>query len=170
MTLPAATAAKLPRRSQPKEARRLARLVAVQALYQADIMQQSAVLVLKEFEAHRLTLHKGHQYLFDVDTAEVLGTVDIMLMRDIVALALQHQQSLEELLAANLPSDWKLDRIERQLRVVLLAALAETVYQPQTAMAVIISDYLDVAHAFYEGKEPGMVHAILDKVGKAVRA
>ena len=80
MTAPEPTS-KFHRRSQPKEARRLARLVAVQALYQADIMQQSAVLVLKEFETHRLTLHKGHQYLFDVDTAEVLGTIDIMLMR-----------------------------------------------------------------------------------------
>lgn len=175
MTSPAAAkttakTTKLPRRSQPKDARRFARLVAVQALYQADLMQQSAVLVLKEFESHRLSLHNGHQYLFDTESGDVLGTVEVTLMRDIVALTLQHQAALSEMLSANLPGDWKLERIERPLRVILLAGIAEIMYQPQTALPVIISDYVDVSHAYFGGKEPGMVNAILDKLGKTLRS
>lgn len=162
--------AKLPRPSTPKEAKRLARLVAVQALYQADLMKQSAVLVLKEFEAHRLSAQSGHHYLYEIDSAEIIGTVDIALMRDIVALTLQHHASLEEMLAANLPPNWALSRLERSLRIIMLAGLAEILYQPQTPLAIIVSDYVDVSHAYYGGKEPGFVNAILDKIGRVARS
>lgn len=158
-----------PKTTAPKDARRLARLVAVQALYQADLMQQSAVLVLKEFEAHRLQQRQGKSYLLEIDTAEVLGAVDVPLMRDIVALALQHQAQLQEMLAANLPDSWTLERLERSLRIIMLAGLAEILYQPHTPAPIIVSDYVDVSHAYYGGKEPGFVNAVLDKVAKTVR-
>lgn len=157
-------------KSAPKDARRLARLVAVQALYQADLMGQSAVLVLKEVEAHRLTMRQGQAYLSEVESAEIIGAVDVPLMRDIVALALQHQDQLQEMLAANLPPSWSIDRLERSIRIIMLAGLAEILYQAQTPTAIIVSDYVDVSHAYYGGKEPGFVNAVLDKVAKVVRA
>lgn len=162
--------AKLPRRSAPKDARRLARLVAVQALYQADSLGQSAVLVLKEFEQHRLTHSGGHMYLIDPEEATVLGTVDMQLMRDVVALALQHRSMLEPMVAANIPADWEMKRIEKPILMILLAGLAELFYQPQTPTGMIINDYVDVAHAFYTEKEPGLINAILDKVAKQARS
>ena len=165
----ASAAKSIPSKAARKGMKRLARLVAVQALFQADAMQQSAVMVLKEFEAHRLTRIKGESILSDADTAEVLGPVDVPLMRDIVALALQHRAGLEGILVANLPPAWPLDRLERPLRMILLAGLAEIQHQPDTALAIIISDYVDVAHAYFGGKEPGMINAILDKAGKALR-
>ena len=161
---------KTPFKDSPKDKRRLARLVAVQALFQADIMQQSAVLVLKEFEAHRLSSKNGKPSWTDPDTNQILGQVDVTLMRDIVALALQHQASLEDILSANLPSGWPLARLERPMRLILIAGLAEIQYQPQTPLPVIVSDYVDVAHAYLGEKEPGMINAILDKVGKALRS
>ena len=165
----AATKQTSPNKAARKGMKRLARLVAVQALFQADLMQQSAVVVLKEFEAHRLTRGAGESILSDADTGETLGPVDVGLMRDIVALALQHRAGLEEILAANLPATWPLARLERPLRMILLAGLAEIQYQPETALAIIISDYVDVAHAYFGGKEPGMINALLDKAGKALR-
>lgn len=162
------TAAKF--KDAPKDKKRLARLVAVQALFQADLMQQSAVLVLKEFEAHRLSQKNGKPSWTDPDTEEVIGQVDVALMRDIVALALQHQPALEEILSANLPKEWPLNRLERPMRLILIAGLAEIQYQPQTPLPVIVSDYVDVAHAYLGGREPGMINAILDKVGKALRS
>jgi N utilization substance protein B len=157
------------KRSTPRESRRLARLTAVQALYQADVMQQSAVLVLKEFEAHRLQTIGAHKWLHDAESGERLGSVDVMLMRDVVALALQHRATLEELLAKNLPKDWPLHRLEKPLLMILLAGAAEIYQRADTPAALIINDYVDIAHAFYEGKEPGLVNAILDTIAKTLR-
>lgn len=158
------------KKSAPRDARRLARLTSVQALYQADLMQQSAVLVLKEFEAHRLFKVKEQFWLHDADTSERLGTVDVMLMRDVVALAIQHRPMLETVLTANLPKEWPITRLEKPLLMILLAGAAEIYQRADTPAALIISDYVDIAHAFYAGKEPGLVNALLDKLAKILRA
>lgn len=154
----------------PKARKRLARLVAVQALFQADLMQQPASAVLKEFERHRLTLKNGKPTLADPDSDDVIGQVDTTLMREIVSLTLDNQTDLAALLAANLPADWALARLERPLRLILLAGLAEIRFRAETPLAVIVSDYVDVAHAYLGEREPGMVNAILDKAGKALRS
>lgn len=150
------------------ETRRLARLMAVQALYQADVMGQSAVLVLKEIETHRLLHTAGEAILHDADTGERMGAVDVMLMRDTVALALQHRDTLEGFLTAHLPKDWPLHRLEKPLLMILLAGAAELYQNAKTPAPIIISDYIDITKAFYDdsGKEPGLVNAILDRVGK----
>ncbi|MGE3770918.1 MAG: transcription antitermination factor NusB [Bdellovibrionales bacterium] len=159
------------KKSAAHEAKRLARLSAMQALYQADIMQQSAVLVLKEFEAHRLMNVGGDMIWHDADTGDRLGSIDVMLMRDIVALALSHREAVENLISANLPAGWPYNRLEKPLQMILLAGAAELYQQPQTPVGAIISDYVDIAHAFYDdSKEKGMVNAVLDKVAKAVRS
>lgn len=158
------------KKSPPRDARRLARLTSVQALYQADLMQQSAVLVLKEFEAHRLFKVGEQLWLHDADTGDRLGTVDVMLMRDVVALAIQHRATLEGVLSANLPKEWPLHRLEKPLMMILLAGAAELFQRSDTPAPLIISDYVDIAHAFYSGKEPGMVNAILDKLARVLRS
>lgn len=152
------------------ETRRLARLTAVQALYQADVMGQSAVLVLKEFEAHRLVHVGGEAILHDTDTGDRMGAVDMVVMRDTVAMALQYRETLEGFLTAHLPKDWPLHRLEKPLLMILLAGAAEIYQNTKVSPAIIISDYIDIAHAFYDdGKEPGMVNAILDKISKTLR-
>lgn len=162
------------KKSAPRDARRLARLTSVQALYQADLMQQSAVLVLKEFEAHRLFKVGEQFWLHEPETGDRLGTVDVMLMRDVVAMAIQHRALLEEVLKANLPKEWPMHRLEKPLLMILLAGAAELHHrpanQPLTPAPLIINDYVDIAHAFYDGKEPGMVNALLDKMAKILRA
>lgn len=166
--MPAVPANKL-KKSAPRDARRLARLTSVQALYQADVMQQSAVLVLKEFEAHRLFKVGEQFWLHDPESGERLGTIDVMLMRDVVALTIQHRPMLESVLTANLPKEWPIARLEKPLLMVLLAGAAEIYQRADTPAPLIISDYIDIAHAFYAGKEPGMVNALLDKLTKILR-
>ena len=36
-------------------------------------------------------------------------------------------------------------------------------------MGAVITEYVDVAHAFYEKREAGFVNGLLDAIGKQVR-
>ncbi len=55
------------------------------------------------------------------------------------------------------------------MRAILRAGAYEVMFRRDVPVKVAISEYVDVAHSFYEGEEPGLVNAVLDKVGRAVR-
>jgi N utilization substance protein B len=144
----------------PAGKRSAARLAAVQALYQIDLGGGDAGAVIREFVEHRLGRElDGAQY----------GGADEALFRALVKGAAARCDELDNMIAAVLPEAWPLDRLESILRQILRCGVFELAEQRDVPAPVVISEYVGVADAFYAGKEPGMVNAVLDRLSRDLR-
>jgi transcription antitermination protein NusB len=137
-----------------------ARLAAVQALYQMDIAGTGLNDILAEFERHRLGNEvDGSQYL----------PAESAFFRDIVTGTVREQRKLDPLIDAALNEGWPLKRIEALLRAVLRAGAYELDQKLDIPVRVVISEYVDVASAFVDRDETGMVNAVLDMLARKLR-
>lgn len=138
--------------------RSAARLAAVQSLYQMEMTGAGAEDALKDFTDRQTGEQRGRM-------AEPDGDLVALLVRGVTAEC----EDLDRLIGENLSRDWTVDRLEAVLRAILRAGAYELKARAQTPTRVAISEYVDVAHAFYAGPEPGLVNAVLDRVARAVR-
>jgi len=146
---------------RPANQRGAARLAAVQALYQMDLAGATLPDVLAEFEAHRLGKElDGEQY----------RNADAAFFRDLVGGVVTNQRQLDPAIDAALASGWPLARIDATLRAILRAGAFELAHRSDVPARVVISEYVDVANAFYEDEVPAMVNAVLDALARKVRA
>ena len=145
----------------PRQAnqRGAARLGAVQALYQMDIGEISLEKTLVNFPEFLLGKEvEGEQYL----------PADEDFFRQIVKGVVQSQLDIDPMIDANLPTDWPVTRIDALLRAILRASVFELLKRPDIPAGVVISEYLDITRAFYDGEVPGLVNGVLDAVAKRV--
>ncbi|HLZ79104.1 MAG TPA: transcription antitermination factor NusB [Sphingomonas sp.] len=146
---------------QRSRARSAARLAAVQALYQQEMEGTPLVLLLTEFHQHRLGAT-----IDDVEYAEA----EVSFFDDVVKGVDARREELDGLIAARLASGWTMERLDKPMRQILRAGTYELVARPDVPVATAISEYVDVAAAFYDKREKGFVNGLLDAVAKAVRA
>jgi N utilization substance protein B len=138
-----------------------ARLAAVQALYQMDIAGTGLNEIYAEFESHWLgTEVEGNEYL----------PAEAAYFRELVGGVVREQRALDPLIDTALAGGWPLKRIETLLRAVLRAGCYELGHRPDVPARVVVSEYVDVAHAFVERDETGMVNAVLDLLARQLRA
>jgi len=145
--------------AHPKH-RRAARVSIVQALYQMDVASTPSKTVVKEFRNHRF----GYS-----DEAEMVE-VDETFFEEIVEGVVTFQEDIDIKISALLPEKWPLRRLDLTLRSLLRAATFEVMRRPDIPALVIINEYVSIAADFFDGKEPGMVNSILDKIAREVRA
>ena len=145
-------------RSQSRSA---ARLAAVQALYQQEMEGTPLPRLLKEFHDHRLgatiedeQYHEAERDFFD----------------DIVAGADARKADIDQAISGKLATGWTLERLDRAMRAILRAGTYELIARPDVPVGSVISEYVDVAHAFYAKREKGFVNGLLDAVAKGVRS
>ena len=138
-----------------------ARLLAVQALYQRAVSDQSAAEVLREFLQHRVE-----------ETIEGLkhGAVNRELLGELVEGVVKNEDMLDDMLAAVLDEDWTIERLELLLHVLLRAAAFELSDRLEVPARVVISEYVDLANAFYDGRETAFVNGLLDRLAHILRA
>ena len=138
-----------------------ARLAAVQALYQMDVAGTPLHEILAQFETFWIGREvEGEQY----------HPAKKALFRDIVGGVVREQRQLDPLIDAALAQGWPLKRIEAVLRAVLRAGAYELDHRKDVPARVIVSEYVDVAHAFVERDETGLVTAVLDQLAREMRA
>lgn len=138
-----------------------ARLSAVQALYQMDIAGTGVNDILAEFEKHWIGREvEGEQYL----------PAEAAFFRDVVGGVVREQRTLDPLIDAALAKGWPLKRIEAILRAVLRAGAYELGHRNDVPARVVVSEYVDVAHAFVDRDETGLVNAVLDQIARQLRA
>jgi N utilization substance protein B len=138
-----------------------ARLAAVQALYQMDIAGTGLNEILAEFENHWIGREvEGAQYL----------PAEAAFFRDIITGVVREQRKLDPLIDQALAERWPLKRIEAILRAVLRAGAYELDHRRDVPARVVVSEYADVAAAFVEREETGMVNAVLDQLARKLRA
>ena len=138
-----------------------ARLAAVQALYQMDMAGSGLIEILAEFESHWLGREvEGAQYL----------PAEAAFFRDVVSGVVRDQLLLDPMIDEALEKTWPLKRIEAVLRAALRAGVYELQHRRDVPARVVVSEYADVAAAFVERDETGMVNAVLDQLARKLRA
>jgi N utilization substance protein B len=138
-----------------------ARLAAVQALYQMDIGGAGINDIFAEFESHWLGGEvEGDKYL----------PAEAAFFKDVVAGVVRDQGKLDPLIDDALSKGWPLKRIDAILRAVLRAGSYELEHRKDVPARVVVSEYVDVANAFVDGDETGMVNAVLDQIARQFRA
>ncbi len=140
--------------------RSVARLAAVQALYQIEMGGETSDRVVAEFVKHRLDQ--------EVD-GDSYGEADPLLFGELVRGVTERRADLDGMISAVLTPDWPLERLEVILRAILRAGTFELFARKDVPARVVISEYLDVGHAFFAGKEPGMVNGVLDRLARTLR-
>lgn len=157
------------RRPQPSGAaergtarsRSLARLGAVQALYQMDLAGTDMEEVCAQFVVHRL----GR----DSDGNEI-GRADAAFFRDLVTGVVREQRAVDPEIDGRLAEGWRLNRIDSTLRAILRAGAYELHCRRDVPARVVIDEYVELAHAFFDGDEPGVVNGVLDRLARSLRA
>jgi transcription antitermination protein NusB len=137
-----------------------ARLAAVQALYQMDIAGAGINDVFAEFESHWIGGEvEGDKYL----------PAEAAFFREVVSGVVRDQARLDPLIDDALSRGWPLKRIDAILRAVLRAGAYELEHRKDIPGRVVVSEYVDVANAFVDREETGMVNAVLDQIGRQFR-
>lgn len=152
--------AKKPRTPKAGNKRSAARLGAVQALYQVEMTGITPNVVVVEYVKHRL----GQE----IDGDEFMAA-DATLFEELVQGTVERQADLDALIVPALAADWPLDRLEMILRAILRVAAFELAHRIDVPVKVVITEYVDIAHAFFAGKEPGLINGVLDKLGRQLR-
>ena len=142
------------------QARSVARLAAVQALYQQHMEKTALTRLLNEFHQHRLG-----QEIEDDQYAEA----EVDFFDDIVSGVDARRDEIDELLQSKLADGWKVDRLDKTMIQILRCGTYELLARADVSKKIVISEYIDVAHAFFDDKEAKFVNGVLDSVGKAVR-
>ena len=139
----------------------MARLAAVQALYQLELNPgRGAEAVIGEFVHHRL----GRA----ID-GDVYGEADATLFAEIVRGVAAERERLDETISAGLSEEWPLARLETLLRIILEAGAWELAQRPDIPPRVAISEYVAIAHAFFAGREPALANGVLDRLARTLR-
>ncbi|HEX4848888.1 MAG TPA: transcription antitermination factor NusB [Novosphingobium sp.] len=143
------------------KARSAARLAAVQALYQLEMEATPMASLLDEFHRHRLGAEiEGDQY----------AEAEVPFFDAIVQGVSARRDEIDDVLAGRLAEGWKLERLDRTMHQILRAGAWELMARADVPTATVISEYLDVAHAFFEAREAKFVNGVLDGVAKGVRS
>ena len=140
--------------------RSAARLAAVQALYQMEMEATPLAKLLHEFHQHRLgatiedaTYADAEQDFFD----------------DVVSGTDARRDEIDRLITDRLAEGWSLNRLDRPMRAILRAGTYELIARPDVPAASVISEYIDVAHAFFDKRETGFVNGLLDAIARTAR-
>jgi len=143
-----------------RKMRSAARLYAVQALFQMEHSNLTLDKVRLEFLDHRFGDFVDGVEMLDGDEAHFSRVLED---------AVNHQAAIDQMTDRALVAKWPIARIDPTLRGLFRAAGAE-LRDESTPPKVVISEYLDLAAAFFpDGKEARFVNAVLDHMAREAR-
>lgn len=143
--------------------RSVARLAAVQALYQMEVSSIGVEHVIREFTEHRFD--RGLEGEEDAP----LATADEVFFAELVRGVVANQAKVDAAIARRLAENWRLERVDATVRAILRAGAYELANRPDVPTEVAIDEYVELAKSFFEGTEPGFVNGALDAVARDVR-
>ena len=146
--------------SRQRRARTVARLAAVQALYQMELGGEGVETVISEFQNHR----------FDADIeGQPLAEADEAWFADVVRGVVEQQRAVDAAIKARLASNWRLERLDSTLRALLRAGAWELRERQDVPLEIVIDEYVELAKAFFDDAEARFVNAALDGVARDAR-
>ena len=145
-----------------RQTRSVARLAAVQALYQMETGGAGVEAVVREFMQHRFDR--------DLTYGVRLAQADEEFFGELVRGAVGQQAKVDKAITARLAANWRLDRLDATARAILRAGAYELMMRPDVPVEVAIDEYVEIAKSFFEGAEPGFINGALDAIAKDARA
>ncbi len=140
--------------------RSAARLAAVQALYQQEMEGTPTTRLIHEFHAHRLGATIGDVTYVDAEES---------FFDDLVSGTASRLAEIDELIAARLADGWTLARLDKPMKALLRVGAYELLARIDVPVATVLTEYVDVAKAFYDKRETGFVNGLLDALAKVAR-
>ncbi len=147
-------------KAKKSDRRSAARLAASQALYQMEVTEKGLNDILAEFEAHWI----GQEI-----EGDAYNPAEIAFFRDVVSGVLRNQAPIDRGLDKTLAEGWPLRRVEALMRAILRAAFYELRGRPDVPARVVVTEYVDIAAAFFGPDECGMINAVLDALARETR-
>jgi N utilization substance protein B len=145
-------------KTPPRQSRSVARLAAVQALYQMETGGIGVDAVVREFRDHR----------FEADIeGEPLAAADEAFFESVVRGVVEGQVEIDGAIARRLATGWRLERLDATVRAALRCGVFELMMRPDVPIEVSIDEYIDIAKAFTD--EAGFLNAALDAIARDVR-
>ena len=142
------------------QARAAARLAAVQALYQHQMESTAITRLLDEFHQHRIGQEvEGDEY----------ADADVTFFDDVVRGTIARRDEIDAALTARLAEGWSITRLDKTMLQILRAGTYELMARADVPKGASISEYVDVAKAFFDDREAKFVNGVLDAVAKDVR-
>ncbi len=146
-----------------------ARIAAVQALFQSEQSGESPEAVIDQFVRHRLGPGEGPGAEHDGLSEGRVPEADVRLFAAIVRHAATNIEALDAAIGRHLAADWPIERLDPVLRALLRAAAAELVQPKEPPARVVINEYLDISHGFFQGDEPRFANGVLDSMARTLR-
>ena len=140
--------------------RSAARLAAVQALYQQEMEGTPTPRLIHEFHAHRLGATIGDVTYVDAEES---------FFDDLVTGTSARLTEIDELITARLAEGWSLARLDKPMKALLRVGAYELLARVDVPVATVLTEYVDVAKAFYDKRETGFVNGLLDAIAKVTR-
>lgn len=147
-------------KSARSTARSAARLAAVQALYQRHMEGTPTAKLLDEFHQHRLGKEIEEDQYADAE---------VEFFDDVVSGVIARDEEIDALVSGKLAEGWTLARLDKTMVQILRCGTYELLARADVPKATAISEYVDVAHAFFDEREAKFVNGVLDAIGKEVR-
>lgn len=148
--------------TQRSQSRSAARLAAVQALYQKDMEGTALARLLDEFHQHRLgrEIEEGEQY----------ADAEVDFFDDVVRGVDARRDEIDALITGRLSEGWSIRRLDKTMVQVLRAGTYELLARADVPVGSVISEYVDVAKAFFDDREAKFANGVLDAIAKDVRS
>ena len=140
-----------------RQDRSVARLAAVQALYQMEVSGAGVEAVVREFSDHR--------FGGDIDGSR-LAEADQTFFAEIIRGVVADQAVIDQAIVRRLAVGWRLERIDATLRAILRAGAFELWRRPDVPVEVVIDEYVELAKSFFNGPEASFVNAALDDIAR----
>jgi N utilization substance protein B len=146
--------------------RSVARMAAVQALYQMDLAGTDAAEVIDEFIEHRFAPDATG---LDADDPNNLAGADTTFFAEILKGVVRRQRDIDPLVDQQLAIGWRLVRVDSILRAILRGGVFEFMERSDIPARVTINEYINIAKAFFEADEPKVVNGVLDRIAHRLR-
>ena len=148
------------------QSRSVARLAAVQGLYQMEVSGVGVEAVIREFSDHRF------DRAMPAETGEgpTLAAADEAFFAEIVRGVVERQSELDRAIVRRLAANWKLERLDATARAILRAGAFELTHRPDVPTEIVLDEYVEIAKAFFDGTEPGFVNGALDGIARDARS
>ena len=146
-----------------RDARSAARLAAVQGLYQMDMAATDLNIVIRDMTLEPIRETAEGQ----PDDSE--HSVDTTFLAELLRGVVRCQRTIDPVVDKQLATGWRLTRVDSILRAILRSGVYELMERSEIPARVVITEYIDIAHAFFDADEPKVVNGVLDKIARRLR-
>ena len=136
-------------------------MAAVQAIFQWQEGEHAPAEIIDQF----LSVRRSEE-----GEGGMRRDADQRLFKNVVEGAVAHKEALEQILSGALAQDWTWERVDRLVRSILLAGAYELIHRKDVPTKVAISEYVEIANAFYDQGEQTFVNSVLDRVARQSRS